>query len=44
LEDNDLVAQYQDLRVFGIVGAGQKGQPAAKPDEDQVEQAEGHNS
>jgi hypothetical protein len=44
LEDRDLVAQYQDLGVLGIVGAWHKRQPAAEPDEDQVEQAEGHKN
>jgi len=42
LQDGDLVAQHQDLGVLAVVGAGQQGQPAAQPHEDQVKQAEGH--
>jgi len=44
LQDGDLVPQYQDLGVLDVVGAGQQNQPAAQPHEDQVEQAEGHES
>jgi len=44
LQDGDLVAQHQDLGVLDVVGAGQQGQPAAQPNEDQVKQAEGHES
>ncbi len=44
LQDGELVAQHQDLGVPGIVGPGQQGQPAAQPHEDQVNQAEGHES
>jgi hypothetical protein len=40
----DLVTQYQDLGVLDVAGARQQGQPAAQPDEDQVNQAEGHES
>jgi hypothetical protein len=36
LQDGDLVAQQRDLDVLGVVGAGQQGQPAAQPREDQV--------
>ena len=32
------------LGVLVVVGAGQQGQPAAQPHEDQVKQAEGHES
>jgi len=28
LEDSDLVAQDEDLGVFGVVGAGKQGKPA----------------
>jgi hypothetical protein len=44
LQDGDLVAQYQDLDVLDVVGARQQGQPAAQPYENQVKQAEGHDS
>jgi hypothetical protein len=44
LQDRDLVAQDQDLGVLDIVGARQQGQPAAQPHEDQVKQAESHES
>jgi hypothetical protein len=32
LEHGDLVAQDQDLRVLGTVGAGEQGKPAEQPD------------
>jgi hypothetical protein len=38
------MTQHQDLGVLDVVGAGQQGQPAAQPEEDQVEQAEGHEN
>jgi hypothetical protein len=44
LQDGDLVAQHQDLSVLVVAGAGQQGQPAAQSHEDQVKQAEGHES
>jgi hypothetical protein len=44
VQDGDLVAQHQELDVLGIVRARQQGQPATQPDEDQVKQAEGHES
>jgi hypothetical protein len=44
LQDGDLVAQHQDLAVLDTVGLRQQGQPAAQPNEDQVKQAEGHES
>ena len=44
LQDGDLMTQHQDLGVLDVVGAGQQGQPAAQPEEDQVEQAEGHEN
>jgi len=44
LQDGDLVAQHQDLGVLDIARAGQKAEPATQPDEDQVKQAEGHES
>ena len=44
LQDGDLVAQHQDLGVLDVVGARQQRQPAAQPQEDQVQQAEGHKS
>jgi len=39
-----LVAELEDLGVLVVVGAGQQGQPAAQLHEDQVKQAEGHES
>ena len=44
LQDGDLVAEHQDLGVLDVVGARQQGQPTAQPQEDQVKQAEGHES
>jgi hypothetical protein len=41
-EDRNLMTQYQDLHVFGGVAAGEQGQPAERPDHEQVEEAEEH--
>jgi len=32
-QDRNLVAQYQDLRVFGYVAAREQRQPAERPDQ-----------
>jgi hypothetical protein len=42
VEDRNLMTQYQDLHVFGGVAAGEQGQPAERPDHEQVEEAEEH--
>ena len=39
-EDRNLMTQYEDLHVFGGVAAGEQGQPAERPDHEQVEEAE----
>jgi hypothetical protein len=41
-QHGDLVPQHEQLRVRGRRRAAEQDQPAAEPDEDQVEQAEGH--
>ena len=41
-QHGDLVPEHQQLRVLGRWRAAEQDQPAAEPDEDQVEQAEGH--
>ena len=41
-QHGDFMPQYQQLRVRGRRRAAEQDQPAAEPDEDQVEQAEGH--
>ena len=41
-QDGDLVPQHQQFRVSSTPMSGQAGQPAAEPDEDQIEQTEGH--
>jgi len=39
---SDLVPQHEQLGVLGRRRAAEQDQPAAEPDEDEVEQAEGH--
>jgi len=41
-QHGDLVPQHQQFRVIGRRRTTKQDQPAADPDEDQVEQAEGH--
>ena len=41
-QHGDLVPEHQQLRVLGSLRAAEQDQPAAEPNEDQVEQAEGH--
>jgi hypothetical protein len=41
-QDRDLMPQYQDLRVFGDVAAGEQRQPAEQPEHEQIDQAEEH--
>jgi hypothetical protein len=42
VQHGDLVAQHEQLGVFGRRGPAQQDQPAAEPDEDQVQQAQEH--
>jgi hypothetical protein len=41
-QHGDLVPQHQQLRVLGRRRAAEQHKPAADPDEDQIEQTEGH--
>jgi hypothetical protein len=41
-QHSDLVPQHEQLGVLGRRRAAEQDQPAAEPDEDEVEQAEGH--
>jgi hypothetical protein len=41
-QHGDLVPQHEQLGVLGGWRAAGQDKPAAEPDEDQVEQAEGH--
>ena len=41
-QHGDLMPQHQQLDVLGHRRAAEQDQQAAKPDEDQVEQAKGH--
>jgi hypothetical protein len=38
-QDRDLMPQYQDLHVFGVVAAGEQREPAEQPGHQQVEEA-----
>jgi hypothetical protein len=41
-EHGDLVPQHQQFRVLRRRGAAEQDQPATQPDEDQIQQTEGH--
>ena len=41
-QHGDLMPQHQELGVLDGRRAGEQDQPAAQPDEDEIEQAEGH--
>jgi len=41
-QHGDLVPQHEQLGVLGSGGPAEQDQPAAEPDEDEVEQAQGH--
>jgi hypothetical protein len=41
-QDGDLVPKHEQLGVLGSRRSAEQDQPAAEPDEDEVEQAEGH--
>jgi hypothetical protein len=41
-QHGNLVPQHKELDVLGRRGSAQQDQPAAEPDEDQVEQTERH--
>jgi hypothetical protein len=41
-QHSDLVPQHQQLGILRCGRAAEQDKPAAQPDEDQVEQAEGH--
>jgi hypothetical protein len=41
-QHGDLVPQHEQLRVLGGRRPAEKNHPAADPDEDEVEQAQGH--
>jgi hypothetical protein len=41
-QHGDLVPQYEQFDVLGGRRPAEQDQPAAEPDEDEVEQAEGH--
>ena len=43
-QDRYLVPQHQDLRVFGCIAAREQRQPAERPDHEQVDEAEEHES
>ena len=42
LEHGDLMAQDQDLRVLGPVGAGEQGKPAEDPEHRKVSELQWH--
>jgi hypothetical protein len=41
-QQGDLVPKHEQLSVLGSRRSAEQDQPAAEPDEDEVEQAEGH--
>jgi hypothetical protein len=41
-QDSDLMPQHQELGVLRSRRPAEQHQPAAEPDEDEIEQAEGH--
>jgi hypothetical protein len=41
-QHGDLVPQHEQLRILGRRRPAEQDQPAAEPDEDEVEQAQGH--
>jgi hypothetical protein len=42
-QDENLVPQYQDLRVLGSVAPGEEDQPAEQPDHEQVDKSDKHD-